>query len=135
MARYATQEWCDLYKEEINKNKAYEEAAKTWEGDFYFIAEPGGPVEEAIYIYIDLYHGKCRKAEIVTDPNKYKPEYTISAPYHIWKRIAIKQLDSTKALITRQSKLTGNMAKIMRYTKAASELTNCSANVPTEWLD
>lgn len=28
MAKYATQEWCDLYKEEINKSKAYEEAAK-----------------------------------------------------------------------------------------------------------
>jgi len=135
MAEYGTQEWCDLYKEEINNNKAYEEAAKTWEGDFYFIAEPGGPLKEAIYIYIDLYHGKCRKIEIAADPNKYKPEFTLSAPYAIWKRIAIKQLNSTQALITKQLKLSGNLAKIMRYTKAANELTNCSISVPTEWLD
>ena len=45
---FATQEWCDLYKEEINKSAAYEEAAKTWEGDFYFISEAGGPVKEPI---------------------------------------------------------------------------------------
>jgi hypothetical protein len=33
MARFGTQEWYDVYMEEINKNKAYEEAAKTWESD------------------------------------------------------------------------------------------------------
>ena len=133
MAKTMTQEWCNLYKEEINKSKSYEEAAKTWEGDFYFIYEAGGPLKETVYMYIDLYHGKCRACEIVTDPNKYKPAFILSAPYAIWKQIATKKLDSTKALITKQSKLTGD--KIMRYTKAANELTNCSMLVPTEWLD
>jgi len=139
MARYGTQEWCDLYMQEINNNKAYEEAARTWEGDFYFITEPGGPVKEPVYMYVDLYHGKCRKAEIVTDPKKYNPEFIIAAPYHIWKKICLKQLDSTQALITKQSKLMtgsrGTLGKIMRYTKAANELTNCTARLPTEWLD
>ena len=105
MARFGTQEWYDVYMEEINKSKAYEEAAKTWEGDFYFIVEKGGPVKEPIYGYVDLYHGKCRKAEIGTDPKKYNPEFIIVAPYAIWKRICLKQLDSTQALITKQSKL------------------------------
>jgi len=27
------------------------------------------------------------------------------------------------------------MAKIMRYTKAANELTNITARIDTEWLD
>jgi hypothetical protein len=27
------------------------------------------------------------------------------------------------------------MAKIMRYTRAANELTNCTMLVATEWLD
>ncbi|TRZ93486.1 MAG: hypothetical protein D4R82_04970 [Dehalococcoidia bacterium] len=133
MAMYGSDEWVALFKEEINKSKEYEEAAKTWEGDFYFIAEPGGAIEEASYAYVDLYHGKCRAAEIVTDPNKYKPEFTLSAPIAIWKRVATKQLNSTQALITKQLKLSGNLAKIMRYTKAANELTNCTTRVPTEW--
>ena len=77
MAKFGTQEWYDVYMEEINKSKAYEEAARTWEGDFYFIVEKGGPVKEPIYGYVDLYHGKCRKAEIVTDPKKYNPEFII----------------------------------------------------------
>jgi putative sterol carrier protein len=139
MAKFGTQEWYDVYKEEINNSKAYEEAARTWEGDFYFITEKGGPVKEPIYGYVDLYHGKCRKAEVVTDPKKYNPEFIIVAPYPIWKRICLKQLDSTQALITKQSKLMtgsrGTLSKIMRYTKAANELTNITARIPTEWLD
>ena len=79
------------------------------------------------------------EAEVVTDIKKYNPEFIILAPYHIWKRICLKQLDSTQALITKQSKLMtgsrGTMAKIMRYTKAANELTNITAKIDTEWLD
>jgi putative sterol carrier protein len=139
MAKYGTQEWYDVYMEEINKSKPYEEAAKTWEGDFYFITEKGGPLKEPIIGYVDLHHGKCRKVEIVTDTKKYSPEFIISAPYHIWKRICLKQLDSTQALITKQSKLMtgsrGTMSKIIRYTKAANELTNITARIATEWLD
>src|SRR5208337_4010356 len=101
-----------------------------------FIVDKGGPVKEPIYGYVDLFHGKCRKAEIVTDPKKYNPEFIIMASYAIWKRISLKQLDSTQALITKQSKLMtgskGTIAKIMRYTKAANELTNCTCRVPTE---
>jgi putative sterol carrier protein len=139
MPRFGTQGWYDLYMEEINKSKAYEEAAKTWEGDFYFIVEKGGPVKEQIFGYVDLWHGKCRKVEVVADRKKYNPEFIIAAPYHIWKRICLKQLDSTQALITKQSRLMtgsrGTLAKIMRYTKAANELTNITARIDTEWLD
>jgi putative sterol carrier protein len=139
MPKFGTQEWYDVYMEEINKSKAYEESAKTWEGDFYFIVEKGGPVKEQIFGYVDLWHGKCRKAEIVTDRKKYNPEFIIAAPYQIWKRICLKQLDSTQALITKQSRLMtgsrGTLAKIMRYTKAANELTNITARIETEWLD
>lgn len=135
MAKYMTQEWFDLYKDALNASKSYEESAKTWEGDFYFICEKGGPVKETMISYVDLYHGKCRAAEVVSDPNKYKPEFVITTNYTIWKRISTGQLDSTQALITKQAKLNGYMAKIMRYTKAANEITNITKTIPTEWLD
>jgi putative sterol carrier protein len=70
---------------------------------------------------------------LISDPSKYKPEFVITTGYNIWKRIVTGQLDSTQALITKQSKLTGNMAKIMRYTKAANEITNITKILPTEW--
>jgi len=83
MAKFFTQEWCDLYKEAINNSAAYEEAAKTWEGDFYFITEPGGPIKEKGYMYVDLWHGKCRGCEVVTDPTNTNLHSPCSALCHL----------------------------------------------------
>ncbi len=135
MAKFFSQEWCDLYKNEINSSVDYEKSAKTWEGDFFFIMEPGGPVTSDGYLYMDLYHGKCRSCDIITDPSKYKPAFVISAPYYSWKKIATKQLDFIKALVTRKAKLKGDMGKVMRYVQASTELVNCVLRVQTEWLD
>jgi putative sterol carrier protein len=38
-----------------------------------------------------------------------------------------------KGLLTRQLKLQGNMAKIMRAVKAANELVLCATRVPTDF--
>ena len=37
-----SEEWLKALAEAINNSPAYAKAAKTWEGDFYFIIDPGG---------------------------------------------------------------------------------------------
>jgi len=133
MAKYGTQEYADQVMEAINSSPAYEEAAKTWEGDFYLITEKGGPIKETIYTYLDLWHGKCRKALVTKDDKEYNPEFTMAATLDVWRKIQDKKMDSTQAIVTRQLKLKGNMAKIMRNVKAAQELTNAVNKVPVEW--
>ena len=39
MAKFPSEEWIKLYMEQLNANKSYEEAAKTWEGDFLFVVQ------------------------------------------------------------------------------------------------
>jgi len=133
MYELGSQAWLDAFVEAINGSKKYEAAAKDWEGDFYFILEPGGPVIERKYMYLDLWHGKCRGAEIAEEKekDKYKPEFTIAGNLAIWKKIREKKLDSTQALLTRQLKLTGNIGKVMRASGAASELGAATQAVPT----
>lgn len=133
MYEFGSQAWLDAFVEAINGSKAYEQAAKDWEGDFYFILEPGGPVVERQYMYLDLWHGKCRGAEIVEekDKDKHKPEFTIAGNLAIWKQIREKKLNATQALLTRQLKLTGNIAKVMRATGATRELSAATSSVPT----
>jgi len=57
MIDFATDEWANALAEKINDSEAYAQAAKTWEGDFYFIVEAGEKIPEPIYIYADLWHG------------------------------------------------------------------------------
>jgi putative sterol carrier protein len=133
MAKYGSQEHADQIMEAINSSAEYEEAAKTWEGDFYLITEKGGPIKENIYTYLDLWHGKCRKAVVTKDEKEFNPEFTMAATLDVWRKIQDKKLEGTQALVTRQMKLKGNMAKIMKNIKAAQALTNATNKVPVEW--
>ena len=40
MAKFPSVEWVKEYSQKLNENKSYEEAARTWEGDFLFIITP-----------------------------------------------------------------------------------------------
>jgi putative sterol carrier protein len=135
MAVFGTLEWATAFMNAVNSSKPYEDAAKTWEGDFYFIIEPGGSIKEPGYQYVDLWHGKCRKVDVITaaEKDKYKPEFVLSASIATWRKVAEKKVDPIQAIVTRQLKLTGNMGKVMRAVKAAQELVNCVTQVQTEY--
>jgi len=134
MAKFPSEEWIKLFKEEVNKNKAYEDAAKDWEGDFLFIATPDEKLEKETIFWVDLWHGKCRDAKQVPNRDTKKAEFIYEGPYGNWVKLIQKEIDPIRGLLTRKFKLTGSMAKIMRYTRAATELVGCASKVPTEFL-
>lgn len=135
MIKFATDEWAKAFMEKINESEAYAQAAKTWEGDFYFIIEANDHFPEPVYIYVDLWHGKCREAFVTSDPGAKDPVFRMSGSLENWRRVIDKKLDPLQGLLTRQFKLQGDMVKIMRAVKAAQELVNCTALVPTEFPD
>ena len=122
-----------MFHEEVNKSQAYRQAAKAWEGDFYFVIEPEGSLTEPVYMYMDLWHGISRDAFIAKDPTLQSPEFVISAPVGTWKDVIELRLDPMKGLLTKKLRLNGNMAKIMRAVKAANELVKCTTRVPTKF--
>jgi putative sterol carrier protein len=130
---FATDAWIKRLGDECNKSEAYREAAKNWEGDLYVIIEPEGRLQERVYMYLDLYHGQCRRAFVPEDYTTITPEFYISGPVSVWKAIAEKKLDPIKALFTRQISLRGNMAKVLKNAKAANELVNCTTRFETEF--
>jgi putative sterol carrier protein len=130
---FATDAWIKRFHEEVNHSQAYREAAKTWEGDFYFIVEPEGALTEPVYMYMDLWHGESREAFVTQEPAARSPEFIIGAPVSTWKEVIELRLDPMKGLMTRKLKLKGNMAKIMRAVKAANELVRCTTRIPTDF--
>ena len=126
-------EWIRAMAEEVNTSESYRKSATKWEGDFYFVAEPGPGVPEPVFLYIDLWHGEARSAGAVADEGEKNPEFVIRAPVSTWRRVIEKKLDPIQGMITGQLKLKGTMSKIMRFPKAAAELVNCATKVPTEF--
>jgi len=132
--KFPSDEWIKAYKEELNKNEAYAEAAKDWEGDFLFIVTPDEDLDKEMVFYVDLWHGKCRDAYMLPSREAKAAEFVYEGQYSNWKKLIMGQLDPIQSLLMRKFKLKGNMAKIMRYTKAASELVKTASRVPTEFI-
>lgn len=130
---FGTHEWLDAYVKTLNENKAYEEAAATWEGDFLFIVWPDVEVgiKEEIVMYMDLWHGKCRSHEILPNRESKETAFIYEGKWTNWKEIIEGRLDPIKALLTRKMKLTGDRAAVMRATRAAKELVRTAQMIKT----
>ncbi|MHA1378928.1 MAG: SCP2 sterol-binding domain-containing protein [Candidatus Helarchaeota archaeon] len=119
--KYFTFEWGKEFCKALTNNPAYNKAAATWEGDFLFICDDH-PDGDVIYLYIDLWHGKCRGTEKGNENTE--AEFKIRGTYDVYVQIAKKELDAIRALMEGSLDLDGDMSKIMRATKAAIELVN-----------
>ena len=131
--QFGSPEWIQALHDELNNSQAYADAAKNWEGDFYFVVDPEGPVTEPIYLYMDLWHGKSREAYAVPDKSAKNPAFVMSGPYSKWKRVVMAQLDPIQALMTGQLKLKGNMVMVMKNVKAAQEIVRACTRLDTEF--
>ena len=90
---FPSDEWIKKYVEALNKNARYEDAAKTWEGDFVFqIDADGEAIKENVRFYLDLWHGKCRSAKMAEPEDT--AEFTYSGPLKNWKLLFDGKIDS-----------------------------------------
>ncbi len=133
---FPSEEWIEELKRQLNTSPAYADAAKNWEGDFYFVVEPekNGPLAEPIRMYMDLWHGECRDAFVVKPHHTKAPAFVMSAPYSKWKRVVTAQLDPIQGLMTGQLKLKGNMVMVMKNVRAAQEIIKACTRIDAEFL-
>ncbi|TFG11488.1 MAG: sterol carrier protein [Promethearchaeota archaeon] len=137
-----SQDWVDEYVKAINNNTDYKAAASWWTGDFVFVVEKSGNLDHDINMFLGLYKGDCTGGKVLDEGEKFevlkpnsppKPlsdgppvavEFVFSGPYINWIKVLNKELDPIQGLMAGKFKLVGNMAKVMRATKAAQELVN-----------
>jgi putative sterol carrier protein len=131
MVKFLSDEWIQVFKDELNKNVDYEQAAKDWEGDFLFVILPDDELENGVKYYVDLWHGKCREAYRVEGHKD--AAFTFSGSYLNWKRVIKNELDPIKGFIRGLFKIKGDSIKILRYVKAAKELINTASRIHTEF--
>ncbi|MHA1804588.1 MAG: SCP2 sterol-binding domain-containing protein [Promethearchaeota archaeon] len=151
MPKFGSDEWAKAFCKAVNENKNYAEAASWWEGDFIFEIQPSGNLTKKIKMFVGLYHGKCTGAKTLADDEEYEVlppnspprplkegekvgvEFVFSGTYDNWIKVLKKELDPIQGLMAGKFKLIGNMAKVMRATRAAQELVNSTTMVETEF--
>lgn len=134
---FPSEEWVAALKEQINASEEYQQSAADWEaGDVCFRvqANPDIGLSEDGYIWLDLYHGQCRDAQLVDAEKGESARFVITATYDRWKQLITGQLDPVTAMMMGQMKVKGNLGELIRYTRAAKELIACAGRVPTQFL-
>ena len=131
--KFPSDEWIKELSRQLNASEAYGKSAKDWEGDFVFIVEPDAAYDGTAYLFLGLFHGKSTDAAALASEGERETEFVIRAPFSTWCQVIEGKLDPIQGMMTRRLKLMGNMMKIMRYPKAAKEIVDCCALVPTEF--
>jgi putative sterol carrier protein len=133
-ALFPSAEWLTELEKKLNSDARYAQIAKNWEGDMYFSIDPGGNLKNQMIMYLDLWHGKCRGTEIVTDLTSHHPAFILKAGYDNFSKVLKGELDPMQAMLTRKLDIKGNMAVMMRNVPTVLDFVRCAREVTTEVL-
>ncbi|MFX1410848.1 MAG: SCP2 sterol-binding domain-containing protein [Promethearchaeota archaeon] len=134
MVKILTEEWVKAFGDAINENPNYKPSALTWEGDVLLVIEPSGNLDHEVRVFIGLFHGECTETRLVREGEEVETEYIMAGPYVNFVKIMKKEIDPIRAIMAGQIRLEGNMAILMRHTKAAQELVESLGRFETEYL-
>jgi putative sterol carrier protein len=134
MAKFPSAEWLAEYVAKLNTNLNYEDAGRKWEGAMTFVVQKDASFDKDAYLYMDLYHGKCRTSQFSFALAELPPaQYKYIGPFTNWKRLINKEIDPIQGILTGKFKLEGSMMTIMRFTRAAKEMVATTSQVQTEF--
>jgi len=134
MVKMLTEEWVKAFGNAINENPNYKPSALTWEGDMLLVIEPSGNLDHEVRVFLGLYHGECTEARLVKEGEEVETEYIMAGPYVNFVKVMKKEIDPIRAIMAGQLRLEGNMANLMRHTKAAQEIIESLGMFKTDYL-
>jgi putative sterol carrier protein len=126
---FPSAEWAERFRAALNENAGYREAAQAWEGDVMFLVWSPDRAVPAPGIHLDLAHGSCTAATFLPDARETSSEFVYSATAENWARLLRRELDPVRSTLDGTFKVRGNVAKAMRYMRAAKELIGTAATV------
>lgn len=134
-AVFPSAEWLQSLEEKLNSDRRYAEIAKNWEGDLCFVIEPDGNLKEQVIMYLDLWHGACRKTEIWPEiRSEPRPAFLLRASYSNFCKVLLGELDPLQAMMTRKLQVQGNMAVMMRSVPTVLDFVRCAREITTSTL-
>ena len=132
---FPSEMWLDSLKEHLNADERYAKIAKKWEGDLVFDIRAEGGLKEDTRVYLDLWHGKCRDAYLMTNEDQKEPAFTLTAPYGNFVKILLGELDPMQAMMTRKLVVKGSMAYMMRNVPTVLDFVRCAKEVTETVLE
>lgn len=133
--QFPSAEWLYALQTKLNADERYGEIARNWEGDLLIRILPAGSLREPISLYLDLWHGKCRKVEY--EPNEGlhpDPTFTLSTTFDHILAILSGQLNPMTAMMTNRLKVKGNLGYMMRNVPTVLDFVRCAQEISADTL-
>jgi putative sterol carrier protein len=134
MATFPSVQWIQDMSEKLNSDPQYAQIARNWEGDLRVIIEPSGVLMEEMWLYMDLWHGKCRGAYYENQDSVNDPALVLRAKYEDIAKILLGELDVMHALLTRRLSVKANMGLLMRNIPVVLDFVRCAREVTSSVL-
>lgn len=136
MPVFPSEEWLAACRETINSDEDLARAGRNWVGSLVLHLKPerGSRIGAELYAILELAHGACRDARVITPEEASEAQYVISGPYFTWKHIITGEIDPVAAVARRAVR--GNLFQALRHAHAIRLLAQAAARVPgTEYID
>jgi putative sterol carrier protein len=133
-AVFPTPEWIEATKVKFNNDEQYARIAKKWEGDLRVVIESDERYHEDLWLYWDLWHGKCRDAYIEDQSSTKTPALIVKSSYSNFIKILSGEVGTMQALMTRMVSVHGSMALIMRNVPTVLDFVRCCQDVTESWM-
>lgn len=131
---FPSEEWMQAINEKLNSDEQYCRIAKNWEGDLRFVLESDDTLHETMWLYFDLWHGKCRDAYIEELTSPKIPAFILKAPYGNFVKVLSGKVAPMQALMTRMLSVHGSMAYMMRNVPTVLNFVRCCQEVTHSWI-
>jgi putative sterol carrier protein len=126
-----SQEWADAFAAVLNHNTVYQEASRSWEeGSIALVLDT-----TAQAVWLDLLHGRCLEARAVDAAQAHTlATFVIAADEATWKEVLAGHMQPLMGIMRGRLKLAkGSMARLMPYTRAATELVKSAQHIAAEF--
>jgi len=134
-AIFPSAEWLNALEVKLNGDAHYNQIAKNWEGDLIFEIQAQGNLKQQLIMYLDLWHGKCRKVEYAPDSASHpKSTFILRSPYDNFTAILQGRLDPMTAMMTSKLKVEGSLAYMMRNVPTVLDFVRCAREITTDIL-
>lgn len=133
-AVFPSQEWVDGLISHLNNDEKYARTAKKWEGSLLFDIQPSGMLQEPVFVFLDLWHGKCRGGQIIDSKEGANADFVLTATYDRFVDVLTSKLDPMQAMMTRKLQVRGSMAYVMRNVPTVLEFVRCAKDVTTGYV-
>lgn len=136
MPVFPSSEWIQEYCDRLAAHPDAATVARSLEGVYRFVIEPGGPLAEQQVHGVEI-RPAAGGATVtpLTEVAREDAELSITAAYPQWRQLVAGKLDLAMALMLRRVKVSGNLQGLTGRLSSAQPLLEALRAVDTVWLE